>query len=127
MDIKFVKKGTNPIFQPKGISEDQASKLINRSIIGAAVVGNWQRENQYVPCRLFKNIAAGVIPSSNSDFSELFPEGIGVFNESPEYLIESILNIRPGDRSSRVEEAQKIIESYTYAESMKRIFSALQK
>jgi hypothetical protein len=126
MNIKFVKKGATSIVQPRGISESKASQLVNRSVIGAAVVGNWQRENQYIPCRLFKNIAAGAIPSSNSDFSELFSAGVGVFNENPEDLIQRILSISAVNKSIQNQEAQRNIQPYTYIEGMKRIFTALE-
>jgi hypothetical protein len=124
-NLKFKQKGTTTIFRPNGLSEESAAKLINKSPIGAAVVGNWQRENMYVPCRLFKNIAAGAIPSSNSDFTELFDEGIGVFDNNPKTLIQQVMDISTSQKIIRVNEAQNKILPYTYDKGLERIFKFL--
>ena len=124
-NIRFLRKGTPSRFQPNGISESRATRLVNRSAIGAAVVGNWQRDNQYIPCRLFKNVAAGTIPSSNAEFYDLFNSDIGIFDSNPEILIEKILRVGQKEREERVELAQQIVLPYTYTAGMNRIFASL--
>jgi hypothetical protein len=79
----------------------------------------------YVPCRLFKNIAAGAIPSSNSDFTELFDEGIGVFDNNPNTLIQQVMDISTSQKIVRVSEAQNKILPYTYDKGLERIFKFL--
>lgn len=53
-NIRFIQKGTSTRFHRNGISESQSMKLVCKLAVGAAVVGRWQGENSYVPCRLFK-------------------------------------------------------------------------
>jgi hypothetical protein len=125
-NLKFKQKGTTTILKPNGLSEVKAASLINRSPVGAAVVGNWQKENKYVPCRLFKNVAAGALPSSNSDFSELFGEGIGVFESDPENLIQNVMDVSFSQKVMRVKEAQNKILPYTYDEGVARILHHLE-
>lgn len=123
--IKFVRKGTTSRFQPRGVSESKAQSLVSKSAIGAAVVGNWQKTNNYVPCRLFKNIAAGVPASSNADFSELFGDGIGIFEPNPSTLISKIIELSVQERIELVKEAQSKIVPYSYQAGMNRILTCL--
>jgi hypothetical protein len=124
-NLKFKQRGTTTRFRPSGLSEVSAARLINRSPVGAAVVGNWQNENKYVPCRLFKNIAAGAIPSSNSDFSELFQDGLGIFDKNPESLIQSVIGVSFSQKTIRVKEAQNKILPYVYDKGITRILDLL--
>jgi hypothetical protein len=123
--LKFKQKGTTTIFHPNGLTEVRAARLINSSPVGAAVVGNWQKENNYVPCRLFKNVAAGVLPSSNSDFSELFGDEIGIFDSDPETLIQRVMGVSFSQKMVRVKEAQNMILPYTYDRAIARILNLL--
>ena len=123
--INFQRRGTPSRLRRFGISESKAAQLVNKSAIGAAVVGNWQKENQYIPCRLFKNVAAGVIPSSNANYEELFEEGVGVFDSNPEFLIEKIKSVPPKRRIEIVEFAQERLLPYTFIAGMNRIFTFL--
>jgi len=121
--IQFFRKGTPTRFQKNGISEKRGQKLVNQSIIGAAVLGELQRKNLYVPCRLFKNIASGVPPSSNGDFSEVFQEGI--FDSNPEKLIAKVLNLTKNEREEIVSSSQTKMLQYTYTANLNRIFESL--
>lgn len=123
--IKFSQHGTPSRIHPRGISESKSMKLVNRSSIGAAVVGEWQRENNYIPCRLFKNIASGVVPSSNSDFSELFGLNEGIFDANPEMLIRKVLELKFAEKLELVAAAQSKILPYTYNAGVQRILTLL--
>jgi hypothetical protein len=124
-EISFYRKGTPTRLQPNGISEGRGQKLVNRSVIGAAVVGEWQKENLYVPCRLFKNIAAGAPPSSNSDFSLVFGDVGGIFEPDPELLIARVLSLSKKQREEIVLSSQAKMIPYTYSAGMNRIFNFL--
>lgn len=123
--IEFHRKGTPTRFQPNGISEARGQNLVNKSIIGAAVVGEWQKENLYVPCRLLKNIASGVPPSSNGDFSLVFGDVGGIFEPNPEILITRVLSLTRKQREEIVLNSQAKILPYTYTANMSRIFNFL--
>lgn len=48
------------------VSEREHEKLIMRSIIAPAIVGEWQKRQGYIPCRIFKNISYGQMGATNS-------------------------------------------------------------
>jgi hypothetical protein len=125
--IRFFRKGTPSRFQPRGISESKAMSYVNRSAVGAAVVGNWQKENRYIPCRLFKNISSGAIPCSNADFSELFGIDGGVFNENPEEVVTTVIDLDYSEKLELVASAQQRILPYTYHAGIQRILLFLSE
>ena len=98
--------------------------LINSSPIGASIVGNWQRENEYIPCRFFKNIAAGAPPSSNLDLSEILKIK-GIFHNNLELLVGERLGQSKKEEIEMVKDAQVIIKTYSYENSIKRIIGML--
>jgi hypothetical protein len=124
-NIRFIQKGTTTRLHPNGTSESRSMKLVYKSAVGAAVVGNWQKEKSYIPCRLFKNIASGAIPSSNADFSTLFGSGGGIFNSDPNQLIEEVLELSKSNRSDLLNHAQHAILPYTYSAGINRILTYL--
>jgi hypothetical protein len=123
--IRFIRKGTPSRLQPNGISESRSMKLVHKSTVGAAVVGNWQDKNHYIPCRLFKNIASGAVPSSNADFSELFGVDGGIFNPDPERLISEVLSLSRSKKIDLISEAQQSILPYTFSAGINRILTYL--
>ena len=54
-------------FTRTNVNVDDNVKLIQRSIIAPALQMGWQLENQYIPCRIFKNISYGKMGMSNND------------------------------------------------------------
>ncbi len=72
------------------VNETKARMLVNMSPIGATIVGEWQKQAGYLPCRLFKNLAAGQPVYSNSDFLHLMGDMSFGFND-PNELIENKL------------------------------------
>lgn len=102
-------------------------KLVNKSAIGSAVVGNWQKENGYIPCRLFKNIASGAIPISNAKFEHLFGESEGIFDSNPNTMIEKALSLSKSSRMKMSCDAQNTILPYVYTASIKRILMFLNE
>jgi hypothetical protein len=123
--IKFSRRGTSSRLERRGISESKSMRLVNKSAIGAAVVGEWQRENNYIPDRLFKNIASGAIASSNADFSELFGTRGGVFNSDPKVIIGKVIEMKYSEKVELADWAQERILPYTYHASIQRILNFL--
>ena len=50
----------------KGIDRNPHILKIQESYMAPAIVGEWQRENGYIPCRIFKNISYGQWGITNS-------------------------------------------------------------
>jgi hypothetical protein len=120
LGIGFHRVGGTRWLTKNGLSARAAYRLVNKSPLGSAIVGDWQRSKGYIPCRLFKNIAAGSIPSSNSDFSALFP-GSGIFHENIDNLVQKVSQISFQEKVERVVLAQSNLKPYKYESSIKRI------
>lgn len=62
------------------VSVDDNIKLISQSYMAPTIVGKWQQEKGYIPCRIFKNISYGKMGVTNSrNVYELFDRKI-VYN-----------------------------------------------
>jgi hypothetical protein len=122
--IKFKRIGGTRSLGINGINPIRSLELVNCSPVGSQIVGNWQKEKRYVPCRLFKNIAAGQPPSSNADFSFILKD-LGYYSEDLESLVEHSSKMSYQSRLDLVREAQKAILSYTYEKGITRILQAL--
>lgn len=69
-----------------GVEEDKHERLISRSYLAPAIVGEWQKQVGYIPCRIFKNISYGQLGVTNSyRVYELFDRKI-VYNSNPYQL-----------------------------------------
>lgn len=108
-----------------GLSPRAAYRLVNKSPLGSAVVGNWQRSKGYIPCRLFKNVAAGSIPSSNADFSSIFSDS-GIYNENIQNLVKNVSQISSQEKIERVHLAQNNLKPYKYESSINRIIQVVK-
>jgi hypothetical protein len=108
------------LFSRTELTEIQARDLVARSPIGAAVVGQWQQDHGYVPCRIFKNLAAGQLPLSNADFSAIFGGDV-VFNRDFGDLIEMRESLAPAAYDKQVEGAQYSMRDFTYRKAIERI------
>ena len=115
--------GTRSI-RKSGINSRKALRLVNRSPIGSAIVGDWQRENHYVPCRLFKNIAAGHVATSNANFTNIVGD-VGYFSQDINLVIQFVLALSHEAKLELVREAQKTIQPYTYERGILRILEVL--
>lgn len=63
-----------------GLSLSEHCHAIQESWMAPAIVGTWQKEQGYIPCRLFKNISYGQMGITNSQHAyELFEKRI-VYN-----------------------------------------------
>lgn len=71
---------TAPNPSAKGIPDDRHQKLITEAYLAPAIVGEWQKQVGYIPCRIFKNISYGQLGVTNSwHVYELFEHKI-VYN-----------------------------------------------
>src|SRR5690606_4591262 len=49
----------------KGLDRKELLKRTAQSFLAPAIVGKWQEEHGYIPCRIFINIAAGQLGVTN--------------------------------------------------------------
>jgi len=118
--IKFRKLGGTRSISIEGLSSKKSFEKVNQSRIGAAIVGSWQKENGYLPCRAFKNIAAGAIPISNSNMTNVFGDGY-LFVPSIEELVEVSLSMDYEQIRERSESCKEIIGAYSYDRALQRM------
>ncbi len=55
---------SDPWGNPKSFEEN--CDMIRRSYLAPTIVGAWQKEKHYIPCRIFKNISYGKLGLTNS-------------------------------------------------------------
>jgi hypothetical protein len=123
LGIKLIRKGGSRILI-NGLSERKAGNYIRKSVFGATILGEWQIQNDYIPCRLFKNLTYGIPPLSNMNKPNLLSEHNG-FTKSVEDLLDFALSEKKIDRKKRFELARSEISKYTYANSIDRIIELL--
>jgi hypothetical protein len=83
------------------ISVEENMKLVKNSFMAPAIVGKWQQEKGYIPCRIFKNISYGKLGITNSKrVYELF-EGRVVYNDDSTKLFFDAL-----DRMKKIKDSE---------------------
>ena len=72
----------------KKVSSEENMNLIKESLIAPALQSQWQVDNGYIPCRIFKNISYGKMGITNNEVVyKLFEEKI-LYSTSIEELLE---------------------------------------
>lgn len=120
--------GTKFVPVPHGWPDSQISYSapIRFSRFGASIVGDWQQEHEYIPCRVFKNLSAGVLPAGNTQaLKNVFGE-YSVVHENLEDLVSSLVALSTRDKFEMILLAQEILKDFTFEASLERIFQSLQ-
>jgi hypothetical protein len=98
--------------------------LIRFSRIAPAIAGRYQVEENYLPCRMFKNISYGQLGFSNvSKFNDIF-ENCSVYNSDIEKAVEYVLSLSKKDYKELIIKQQEIVKQYTYKNSFDNIIKA---
>ena len=100
--------------------------FIRLSRISPAIVGKWQEEHDYLPCRMFKNISYGQVGFSNV---KKFKDILGIYNidGSIEEMVERVLVLDEKEYKELVLKQQEMIKNYTYKNALENIFKAFNK
>ena len=96
------------------IEENRAK--IRESYLAPAIVGTWQKEKGYVPCRIFKNISYGQIGLTNSKATKIVL-GDHVIYSPDEYQLFSLGEeaLRASDYKEKLIAAMNFVkENHTY-------------
>lgn len=103
------------------------SALVRRSALAAAITGEWQADQEYAPCRLFKNVSCGALPLSNDPVVlRLFGE-CGIHSADFDQLIDRALSLSPAESRARTMSAQEILGAYTYEAGLRRALRLLDE
>ena len=107
-----------------GVSEETSKKIIRKSVLGASIVGDWQRTQQYIPCRIFKNLSYGVPPITNLNVDAIFSES-AISNNNLEKLVGLGLGENAKSREKRLKESQEILKNFTYQSAIRRMLNLI--
>jgi hypothetical protein len=109
------------------VAEGWESKFaIQSSWIAPAIVGNWQREVSYLPCRAFKNASYGRIPVTNSQAVCGLFEGIPPVISHEDYVSAFILCKEMESKTTAGSYVQQIVkENHTFLNRIETIETAL--
>ena len=120
-----LKRHGRRFLSPFGVSEQSNRRLVSESRLGATVVGNWQRDNAYLPCRLFKAVSWGLPPTGNARIGLPFPRS-AIERPKIESLVHDAINECESSRMERHRTATDELVNYTYQTALNRIARALR-
>ena len=108
------------------VSSKDNMKLIQDSIIAPAFQENWQVENYYVPCRIFKNISYGKMGITNNSYVNKIFNNKLIYGSDIEQLI--VEGIKFNNKKDVVVELMKEVrDKHTYVNRINAIFWLINK
>jgi hypothetical protein len=111
----------------KSIEENM--KLIQESIIAPALQTQWQKDNHYIPCRIFKNISYGKMGITNNEIVyNLFDKKI-IYSENIEDLVKKSLEFnKKKDKFSIIKNLMiNVRNNHTYVNRINFILDFLKE
>lgn len=104
-----------------GVSDAYNVEVVRESRFAPAVAGAWQVENEYLPCRVYKNISYGTLGVTNVPrFHDLFGDA-AVVDTDIDDLVAWTLAIGETDWMDLVAAQQEVVKDYTYRTSLEMI------
>ena len=103
-----------------------AVNLVKKSFVAPALQGNWQVENGYIPCRIFKNISYGHLGITNSDVvNDVFQRKL-VYDPNPTLLFQKALEkVQSAHREEIKELMHDVALNHTYVNRAQQILKLL--
>ncbi len=106
----------------QGLGRADHIRLVRNSLMAPAIVGAWQLQNGYLPCRVFKNISYGRIGITNSpSVQAIFDEPVLCRRDTAELFWSASPLVR--DRGALVAQMKEVQSRHTY---LNRIQSVLE-
>jgi hypothetical protein len=108
--------GTFDVNSKRNKSIEENMKLIQESIIAPALQTQWQVDNHYIPCRIFKNISYGKMGITNNlTVYELFEKKI-IYSDSIEKLVNESLEFNnKSDKNKIIKDLMiEVRDNHTY-------------
>lgn len=98
--------------------------LVRHSRIAPAIVGRYQEEVNYLPCRMFKNISYGQLGITNvKKFKDILGDSF-IEGDTIEKLIDNALSLTKQEYLEKTKKQQELIKDYTYKSAIENIFKA---
>jgi len=111
---------SDPWGNPKSFEENV--RLIRESYLAPAIVGKWQKENSYIPCRIFKNISYGKLGITNSKtVKDMFGDFV-VYSSDTSELYDLAVNRDKSITHEEMKDAMEYVKNnHTYINRAKSI------
>jgi hypothetical protein len=107
-----------------GVSDAENMAYVRKSKIAPAIAGGWQVENDYLPCRMWKNISYGQLGISNvRKFAAIFG-ACSVPGVTIEELVDYALTLPERQYRNLIREQQEIVKNHTYLDRLLTIAKA---
>lgn len=103
-------------FCGKNVSPDENQLLIQKSIISPCLQTKWQIDNEYITCRIFKNISYGKMGITNNNVVNLLFDGKLIYNKNVNKLCDNaLIYTNDQDYLKRLKELMEdVLNNHTY-------------
>ena len=121
--------GTFDINSPNNKSTLENQELIQKSIVAPTIVGEWQKNINYIPCRIFKNISYGKMGLTNSKaIAELFDNKI-LYSDNITELLDKGMEFEKNPNKNEIvkELMEEVRDKHTYVNRCNYILDYLKK
>jgi hypothetical protein len=119
--VKIIDPWSSPV------SDEQNRIMVNKSFVSPSIQGKWQVENEYIPCRIFKNISYGHYGYSNSIQVKNIFDGPIIYENNTVNLFDSV--IRKKNESSHISDLvslmEEVKEKHTYINRIEMLLKYL--
>lgn len=107
-----------------GVSDSQNRELVRASRLAPAIAGGWQVANDYLPCRMWKNISYGQLGISNVRMFQNIFKGCSIPGSTIAELIDYTLTLPYPRYRELILEQQEIVKNHTYLDRLLHIAKA---
>jgi hypothetical protein len=105
------------------VEQQESIKLIQGAYIAPSIVGQWQKEKGYIPCRIFKTISYGKLGVTNSKEAYEVVNKLCIYNSDETQLVKNYLD--NNDSSILIKSMEFVRDNHTYInrlQSLQEIF-----
>jgi hypothetical protein len=95
------------------INQAESIRQQQSAILAPAIVGGWQKEKGYIPCRIFKTISYGQLGVTNSKEAYEVVGGLAVYDPNEQTLASKAMG-QLEDRTLRVNAMKCVRDKHTY-------------
>jgi hypothetical protein len=116
------------LIQTQKINQEESIKILQNAFITPSIVGRWQKEVGYIPCRIFKTISYGQLGVTNSKEAFEIINKLGVYNPNESELIKDSLE-KVNDLELRKQAMEFVRDNHTYLnriDTLQHIFKMKQ-
>lgn len=101
--------------QHNSISLEDHIQLIQNSYMAPTIVGEWQKEKGYIPCRIFKNISYGAMGITNSlRVYQLFEENVVYNPDTYQLFHDAQERLKTYTREDQIRLMEIVRDKHTY-------------